>query len=311
MPLPLTTLPGALACALALLVSPGLGAEPARAQGAPTQAPSTPAREVVHPALWKVSDHDTTIWLFGTIHVLPKAVDWDEGAIGKALDGSDTLVTEVPMDDAEKTRQIMARLSKREDGRNLRDTLPPAERTRYEKALRDLGLPVSAFDANDGWFAALMLSLIPLQATGYDLANGIDKQITDHAIARGMTRDALETPEYQLGQFESLSAKTQAAYLDEVIEALPTMKKDIDDMVAAWKQGKAKKLAEILNKDETDPAIREALLHTRNANWTKWIEARLETPGTVFVAVGAGHLAGEGSVQDLLARDGIKAVRVQ
>ncbi|MBT0669016.1 TraB/GumN family protein [Novosphingobium profundi] len=290
-----------------------LPAAPAWASPAqPETAGKVPARTpVVHPALWKVSDEDTTIWLFGTIHVLPEPVNWDTGAVAKALAASDTLVTEVPMDDNRAAQVTMARLSQRDDGKNLRDTLPPKVRTAYEEAMTSLGLPVGAFDANDGWFAALMLSLIPLQASGFDLANGIDKQITEAAIAQGKAREALETPEYQLGQFETLSPKTQAAYLAEVIEALPTMKSDIGDMVEAWKNGKAEKLAEILNEQESDPAIREALLTTRNANWTKWIEQRLATPGTVFMAVGAGHLAGKDSVQALLARDGVKAVRVQ
>ena len=49
-------------------------------------------------------------------------------------------------------------------------------------------------------------------------------------------------------------------------------------------------------------ALAAALLYDRNANWAEWIEARLNsTPGTVFIAVGAGHLAGERSVQDYLA----------
>ena len=49
-------------------------------------------------------------------------------------------------------------------------------------------------------------------------------------------------------------------------------------------------------------AIAEALLYNRNANWADWIENRLQEPGSVFIAVGAGHLAGEKSVQDMLAK---------
>jgi uncharacterized protein YbaP (TraB family) len=41
------------------------------------------------------------------------------------------------------------------------------------------------------------------------------------------------------------------------------------------------------------------------------VRERLHKPGTVFVAVGAGHLAGKGSVQAQLAAAGISAQRVQ
>ena len=82
-------------------------------------------------------------------------------------------------------------------------------------------------------------------------------------------------------------------------------------MVAAWQVGQADRLAQLLNEEEDDPKLRKVLLTGRNKAWAKWLRARLKQPGTVFVAVGAGHLAGKGSVQDQLARRGIKASRVQ
>ena len=37
-----------------------------------------PAGLVAHPALWVVKDADTTIYLFGTVHLLPTDTDWAE-----------------------------------------------------------------------------------------------------------------------------------------------------------------------------------------------------------------------------------------
>ena len=48
------------------------------------------------PALWKVADDDTTVYLFGTIHALPEGKDWYSGTIAKAFDASGELVTEIP-----------------------------------------------------------------------------------------------------------------------------------------------------------------------------------------------------------------------
>ena len=71
-------------------------------------------------------------------------------------------------------------------------------------------------------------------------------------------------------------------------------------------------LAAIMNEDMGDTTLAEELLYKRNANWAEWIDARLEsTPGTVFIAVGAGHLAGQQSVQDYLAERDIETTRVQ
>ena len=59
------------------------------------------------------------------------------------------------------------------------------------------------------------------------------------------------------------------------------------------------------------PEIAKVLIDTRNANWVRWLEHRLDQPGTVLVAVGAGHLAGKGSVIELLQKQGYKVERMQ
>ncbi|SFG04588.1 hypothetical protein SAMN05518801_10697 [Novosphingobium sp. CF614] len=295
----------AATCALAVLP-----AVPAPAQDtAPVSAAAAP--EPARPALWKIADEDTTIWLFGTIHILPGNVDWYAGPIAAAFDASSELVTEIPIDRAQDSQAVFLQKSLRQDGKALRDTLSEKERAAYDAGMASIGLPPPAFDRNDAWFAALMLTLIPLKVAGYNLESGIDTQVGGRARARRMENAALESAEYQISLFDTLPEQTQRRYLDQVVEALPTVKSDIDAMVAAWKAGKADDLAHLLNEEEDDPKLRKVLLTDRNRIWAKWLKARLDKPGIVFVAVGAGHLAGKGSVQDQLARRGIKSVRVQ
>lgn len=269
------------------------------------------AEDVARPALWKVADADTTIWLFGTIHILPGKIDWYTGPVAGALDASSELVTEIPIDGASASQGLIVEKGLRADGKQLRDTLRAKDRSAYEAAMASVGLPPQLFDRNDAWFAALMLTLIPLKTAGYNLESGIDTQVGEKAKARGMTNTALESAEYQLALFDTLPPKTQTRYLGEVVHAMPTMKADIDAMVAAWKAGQADKLARLLTENEDDPAMRRVLLTDRNKSWAAWLKQRLDRPGTVFVAVGAGHLAGKGSVQDQLAAKGVKAHRVQ
>lgn len=265
----------------------------------------------VRPALWKVADKDTTIWLFGTIHVLPQPVDWYAGPVAKAFDAAQELVTEIPIDDTPQASGVILEQSKRRDGKTLRATLSEPQRIAYEAALGTIGLPAQAFDDTDAWFAALMLTLIPLRAAGYNTETGIDAQVAAKARARHMENHALETVDYQIGLFKNLPEPTQRTYLAEVVSALPDVKGDVDAMVTAWKSGNAEHLAQLLNEDESDPVIGKVLITDRNAAWAKWLKARLAKPGVVFVAVGAGHLAGTGSVQDQLAAAGVNAKRVQ
>jgi uncharacterized protein YbaP (TraB family) len=294
---------GAAACALVSLT-----ATPACATDETLGAAAEPA---VRPALWKVSDEDTTIWLFGTIHVLPEDLRWYAGPVASAFDGAQELVTEIPIDEAGESQDVLAAKSVREDGKTLRETLSPVQRQAYDGAMTSLSLSPQAFDRNDTWFAALLLTLVPLQKAGYNTESGIDAQVSARAKARHMANHAFETAEYQIDLFDKLPEETQRIYLGEVVEALPTVRSDIDAMVAAWKSGDADHLAQLLNEDESDPQMRKVLITDRNVAWAKWLKARLDKPGTVFVAVGAGHLAGAGSVQDQLAAAGVTSTRVQ
>jgi len=83
-------------------------------------------------------------------------------------------------------------------------------------------------------------------------------------------------------------------------------------MLAAWEKGDPSAIEKTFADDpEFTPALRDLLIRQRDHNWADAIAKRLEQPGTVFVAVGAGHLVGPDSVQKMLADKGIKAVRVQ
>ena len=46
------------------------------------------------PALWRLADEDTTIYMFGTIHVLPQGFRWRSAQFDAVLAEADTLVLE-------------------------------------------------------------------------------------------------------------------------------------------------------------------------------------------------------------------------
>ncbi|WP_298333488.1 TraB/GumN family protein [uncultured Erythrobacter sp.] len=264
------------------------------------------------PAMWKVSDEDTTIYLFGTVHVLPKDLEWYDAEIDAALSASDTVVTEIKMDPASEAAMTQLAQSRGvfTDGTTLRSLLDEDQTATYETALAGLGAPPQAFDPLKPWLAGLTLSILPLMQQGYDPNAGVDKVIISRAGER--TQDALETAEFQIGIFDGLPQEAQVAFMMEAVEGMPKVKETIDSMVAEWVEGDPDGLAAVMNADLTDEALAEALLYSRNATWAEWIENRLDsTPGTVFIAVGAGHLAGEKSVQDYLEERDIVSERVQ
>ena len=296
-------------------LSRGLGAAAALAfAGACATTPPLPAAPAVPgPALWKVADKDTTIYLFGTVHALPKDVPWMRGAIGPALAASDTLVTEVDLaeKDPAAMQQSLLRTAFLPQDENLRGLLTDDQRAKYEAALSKLGMPVESFDRYEPWYAALMFALIPLAKEGIVGENGVE-QALDTAAGDAKKHGALETVDYQLSIFDTLPRDAQIDYMMQTLEGNDDIKALLDAMVAEWLKGDADTLAKLMNDDMAgDESLMEKLLWQRNRTWANWVEKRLETPGTVFVAVGAGHLAGAKSVQADLAAKGIKVSRVQ
>lgn len=273
------------------------------------EPPAAPA-PVLKPALWKVSDADTTIYLFGTIHALPEGMVWLQGPVAEAFDRSDTLVTELPDLDATQVSAAVLSLAPLPKGQTLRGLLPRKERRALENELRASKLDPAQFDAVKPWFAAISLLVMKLKSAGFGKESGVEIALDARAKAQNKPRIGLETMAQQLAQFDALSLKDQRALLQAVIKAHDGGARDLSGLVKEWGEGDATRLARLLKEDDRDP-LSKPLIADRNRNWAGWIGTRLDQPGTVFVAVGAGHLAGKGSVQDDLAQAGIQTTRVQ
>lgn len=291
------------ASALSLLL---LG--PAAAQTAPAAAITTTPAD---PALWVIKRGQTTIYLFGTIHVLKPGITWFDSTIKTAFEASDRVVMELPDVDEAASQPLVLKLATDTSGVPLTKKLSRADRAAYQAALAKLGLPAATFDRFEPWFAAINLSLIPVLKAGYDPAKGADKQLLATARAEHKRVAGFETLEQQLGYFDTLPEKLQIAYLDMTVKELPKAGDTLDKMVNAWAKGDPQALDKALNDGlETEPALRRILLTDRNKRWAAVIADMLKSPGTVFIAVGAGHLTGADSVQNQLKRFGIVAVRV-
>ena len=295
-----------LAASTILLANPVLAQE-----GIVEASEATAVAETSAPALWKVADEDTTIYLFGTVHALPEDVEWSTPALDNALASSDSIVTEIKMgpEIGQEMQSLVMAKGILPSGTTLRSLLTDEQTASYEEALGKLSIPPAAFDQFEPWYAGMMMSMLPLLQQGYSPDAGVEKVLLTKAGDK--EQQALETIEFQISVFDELPQDSQIGFLVEASEGVDEIKPMLDKMVAEWVEGDADALATLMNEGLTDPALAESLLYMRNRNWADWIDTRLETPGTVFIAVGAGHLAGDNSVQDYLAEREIETVRVQ
>jgi uncharacterized protein len=268
------------------LTALAMAAWPATGAAIPTSAPA-PAAAQTGPALWVVSDADTTIYLFGTFHALDGRASWFNRNVKAAFDASDLLVLEtlVPEDPAE-----------------LNDVLTRNSLMKTPKA----GEPVVSADKAPSFVASAGQTMSAGRSMGMSVDLGADAVLRRAANAAGKPVGGLESFDFQLRMFGSLPAPPSTAR-----PATGDMKGMLTHMQSAWVRGDNASFAAILgNVQKQSPATYKTLFVDRNVNWAGWIAGRLQQPGTVFVAVGTGHLIGGDSVQAKLAERGISSARI-
>jgi hypothetical protein len=275
-------------------------------------AETAPAAGAARPALWQVSDADTTIYLFGTIHALPAGTQWRTPVLDRAIASSDELVTELDLRDEVAIGMAFGRLGLASGLPPVLERVPADKREALRTALAGSPVPQAMLDRMKTWAVAVTLVQVLFQQTGLDPAQGVERVLSADFAARGARFGALETASEQFGFFDSLPEEAQRAFLVGVLESPEDVRRQFDAMLAAWRRGDTRAIGRTFNEEETMSGnLREILLSRRNARWAEWLQRRLAQPGTVFVAVGAGHLAGEDSVQDYLRQRGLRAQRVQ
>lgn len=275
-----------LGVALAFTALVGV-AWPATVSAIPAVAPVEAAAQP-GPALWVVSDADTVIYLFGTFHALDGRSQWFNRSIKAAFDASDLLVLEtlVPEDPAE-LHAVLSRNSLIEEPK--------------------VGDPVISPGKAPSFVASAGQAMSAGRSMGMSVDQGADAVLRRAANAAGKPVDGLETFDFQLRMFGSLPPPPSRARAPVAGD----MGNMLSFMQSAWARGDSATFASVLgNVRSQSPAAYKTLFADRNASWANWIAGRLQQPGTVFVAVGTGHLTGPDSVQVKLAQRGVNSERI-
>lgn len=300
------------ACAaFALAFAPGAGLAQ---RDAPAQQPAPAAAAPLpdaDPAIWVVRDDDTTIYLFGTFHLLDGR-PWFNDEVKTAFDASNELVMEAIIpDDLASLQPMIMRYAVDPQGRRLPDRLNAEQYAALGRALTRAGLPANAFDMFEPWFVSMTLATLAAQQLNVNAANGPETVLSRTAHERDMPIGELEGLEWQLRLFDAMPEDQQLTQLGETLGEIDGLAAMMAPMLDAWSRGDVEGLQRIIDaQGEEDPALHRLLFTDRNATWVTWIRDRMARPGTVFLAVGAGHLAGGDSVLAGLAAQGLHAERV-
>jgi uncharacterized protein len=252
----------------------------ALAAASPASAPAAQATDA--PAMFVVRDTDTTVYIFGTFHALDGRSQWFGPHVRDAFEQSGELVLETLVPERPQPGQIAAPL-------RAPSVIPSAS-----------------------FLATTRLAINAGKAQGMQVGNGADMVLRRVAEAEGKPVEGLETLQLQIDMFSRLPAtpavlRTQSS----ATGSMDSLSRAMGEMQAAWKRGDQSVFVRMLGQlQQASPDTYRMMFTERNVRWADWIRARMQAPGTVFVAVGAGHLAGPDSLLVRLAERGIPSQRV-
>ena len=251
------------------------------------------------PAMWRVSDGDTTIYLLGSIHLLPANVRWRTPIVERAIAESDTLVLESSPDEQTDFRAIATGVGLKPAA----DRVSPGKRPVLEELIARSGASRETLDSYNDWALATTLAAGDAIASGADTRNGVEAQLWSAFSSAGKTRLAFYHAKDQLAQLDNLPESDQRKMLGNILEG----KENYGETLKAWTTGD---MASLEKTAECTP-LEGKLVGQPNVYWSRWIAARMKQPGTALVAVGLGHMAGPYALPKMLAARGLKVERIE
>lgn len=282
---------------------------------APASEAATPARLAdPHPAIWKISDADTTIYLFGTTHALPKGFRWQSGTLKQIMAQADELVLET-VDSAEANKKtegaVDDTINPVAPDRPIVARVAPDKQALLKRAIARTDFPEQFYDAMPTWMASLVLAVEDMTKDGLSHDNGVEAVLQKAFTRAGRPILAVEDGSTVLRQMHGLSETAQRKMLEDTLDDMAATKPGgASENDYAWASGDVSHLDADFTEDKLGAELYDVLVQQRNTAWTRWLTTRMASPGTVLFAVGAGHLAGPDSLQHMLGNEGIAVTRI-
>ncbi len=266
---------------------------------------------VADPAVWTVAGRNNTVYLFGSVHLLPEGGFSIAGELERAYRDAEVVCLEVDIGALTPATTASVTLARAIDpeGRGLFDLLgPSAEQVRAAAAIA--GFELAPFAIFEPWFVGVSVSVMALQQHGYVADHGVEQVIQRSAQQDGKPGCGLETLDEQLELLDGLPADEQQAMLLQSLEDVARIDEEMRLLFEAWQSGDDEPLARQLEEEFADyPTLADRLVYARNERWAAQIAALLDQPDDVLVVVGALHLVGDQGLPAKLERRGFQIER--
>jgi len=262
--------------------------------------------------VWALKGAKNTVYLAGSVHLLPASDSTLPAAFNKAYADSSALVMEIDLHDMGSLDPTSLLSSGMSEDEPLSEVIGKARFEKLAKQFETLGVPTEILESLQPWMAAMTLEQLQLVKLGFDPNSGVEMQLQAHADADHKQITGLETITEQLGLLSGLSRADQIKFLDLTLEEMQEAKGQTGALLKAWRAGDAQKLAGMLSEEYgAAPGLYATLISDRNRRWVPEIEKLLKADKNYMVVVGTLHIVGRNGLLDLLKSDGFTARQLQ
>jgi uncharacterized protein len=266
--------------------------------------------------LWKASKGQGVVYLVGSVHMLTADFYPLAPSLEAAFKDSDLLVEEADLSEMLSPTAQFSLLQRGmlPAGQTLDKVVSPATLALVNAHATALTAGVGGVEAVKQfkpWFLAMTLEAMEWQKAGFDPQLGLDKHFFDRAQSEGKTVQGLETTEFQISLFDSMTADQQERFLAETLKDLQKETATVGKLASAWKAGDVASVEKFVLQDlQSDPLVYQRLLVGRNRAWLPKIEALFGRPRHAFVVVGAAHLVGPDGLVAMLKAKGYQLTQL-
>ncbi len=275
---------------------------------------------IKNPFLWEVKKDKQTFYLFGTMHLGDPKLRGLPKALKVAIDKSDEVRTEIPMDASLQMKSAV--LMMRSDNRSLQEIIPEPLYQRTEKYIKQINpqLNLIPFDKMKVWALSAATSMLENQLK-YPMLQAIDFEVYSYAQSKNKGVGGIEAIEEQIAAMDKFSLEEQIMGLESTLDYLEQNNKFIEKMKELYMQGDEKKMMafiegtmfKIEKYKKFEEKFMQVLLYDRNRLMAQRIELLLKEHPTkhYLFAFGVMHFLGQKSVVEHLEGKGYSVSRVK
>jgi uncharacterized protein YbaP (TraB family) len=246
--------------------------------------------------------------LFGSIHMLPRNLEWQPPALTQAMQHATDIWFEIPIDRAsdETAVRLGARAGQAAPGDPLWSHLTESERADVERAAARLGLDPARMANLRPWMADLTLELAADARAGGVAAQGVEARLQREAPP-SVKRHALETARQQIGFLAGSDVRDQAASLVLTARQMLAEEDSFDRTLRDWLSGDQQGLDrdDLAPMEAAAPKLFDRLITARNHRWADVVARLARRRGATVIVVGAGHMVGPHGLPALLRARGL------